>query len=140
MGHAGERWRGIVDCFIMKKTFSGICLGLSFWAVQPAAWVQAAPVSEAAAQTPAQQVAWWTKVIAEHGSESGPYNQRAMAYAALGEFDAALADCTQAIALAPRDAVLYFNRAQVYAAQEKYVLMQQDCTQAIALDPRDPDF
>ena len=56
-------------------------------------------------------------------------------YAALGEFDLALADQTQALQFAPTDWSAFENRARVYQQLGKFDLAIADMTQAAKLQP-----
>ena len=55
------------------------------------------------------------------------------------QFDRALADCDQAIELAPNDELAYLNRARVWSARNDYVRAGADLDEAVRLDPTNPD-
>lgn len=59
---------------------------------------------------------------------------RGEAYCLLREYDQALADCNEAIRLAPR-AGPYLVRARCYQEIEEFRLALRDCDEAIRLDP-----
>ena len=63
------------------------------------------------------------------------YNNRGYAYAALGEYEKAIADCDQAIELDPEMAMAYSNRGGTYLNLGEYEKAIADCDQAIELDP-----
>jgi tetratricopeptide (TPR) repeat protein len=49
----------------------------------------------------------------------------------------AIAACTQAIALNPKDEIAYYNRCVAYIRLDNYSAAYADCNQAIALNPKD---
>jgi tetratricopeptide (TPR) repeat protein len=64
------------------------------------------------------------------------YAGRCTAYNYLQDYTAALADCDQAIALAPRSSGYHVNRAVAYAGLERYDQAEADLRTAIDLQPR----
>ena len=54
----------------------------------------------------------------------------------MGEFDKAIADCTEAIRLDPEYANAYSNRGIAYAKNREFDKAIADCTKAIYLDPK----
>jgi len=77
----------------------------------------------------------WNDVIAQF-PVAFAYNHRGVAYHVKGDYDRAILDYTQAIALDPNYAVAYTNRGLAYTSNGngKHAIM--DYTQAITLDPR----
>jgi tetratricopeptide (TPR) repeat protein len=67
------------------------------------------------------------------------YSNRGIAYANNGEYDRAIADFTQAIALKPDFALAYSNRGNAYANKGEYDRAIADYTQAIKLNPNVAD-
>ncbi|MBN2006928.1 MAG: tetratricopeptide repeat protein [Anaerolineae bacterium] len=65
------------------------------------------------------------------------YNNRALVYKALMEYELALADHKQAIMLAPEDARMYANRGLTHAAFEEYEKALVDYGRAIELEPEE---
>ncbi len=73
------------------------------------------------------------------------FNNRGVAYSELGDFDRAIGDCNQALALSPGDAtairnlrIAYQRRAAAAARQGDRTAAQTDYGQAIQLDPKQP--
>ncbi|MBH0331723.1 hypothetical protein ABH14_18455 [Brevibacillus brevis] len=64
------------------------------------------------------------------------WTNRAVLYYEMGEYDRAIADLTEAIALEKNATVLY-NRAWVYEAQEEWQLSISDYTEALAFSDAD---
>ena len=64
------------------------------------------------------------------------YCKRGAAYFDKGEYDKAIADCTEAIRLNPKDAKFYYNRGNAYGRKGEYDKAIADCTEAIRLDPK----
>ena len=60
-----------------------------------------------------------------------------MAYAALGQYEVAIRDFTEAIRRNPTLASIYRNRAATLMDQRAYDSAIRDCTEAISLAPRD---
>ena len=58
------------------------------------------------------------------------------AYGQKGEHDKAIADCTEAIRLDPKDAKAYCNRGVAYGSKGEYDKAIADFTEAIRLDPK----
>jgi Flp pilus assembly protein TadD len=67
------------------------------------------------------------------------HRNRAKAYAAKGDWQHAIADCTRAIELRPDDAAAYLTRSAAYAAKEEWDAATADCTRAIELAPAHAD-
>jgi tetratricopeptide (TPR) repeat protein len=110
-------------------------------------------MSPAAAQTEHQwkctgdpNIAWDQQVVGcTHAIQSGKYSgariawayyNRGNAYFGEGEYDRAIADYAQAIALDPKFKVAYFNRGDTYRLKGDYDRAIADFTHAIALDPK----
>ena len=64
------------------------------------------------------------------------YCKRGAAYFDKGEYDKAIADCTEAIRLGPKHAKFYYNRGNAYGRKGEYDKAITDCTEAIRLDPK----
>ena len=64
------------------------------------------------------------------------YNNRGVALEAKGEFDRAIADYTQALALNPQDQFAYNNRGNAYNGKNDYDHAIADFSRAIAIDPK----
>ena len=77
----------------------------------------------------------WNDVIAQF-PVAFAYNHRGVAYHAKGDYDRAINDYTQAIALDPNYAVAYNNRGLAYTSNDNNDRAINDYTQAIMLDPR----
>lgn len=60
---------------------------------------------------------------------------RGVAYKNVGDLNAAIADYTQALRIAPRDALLYQNRANALREKGNLEAARTDAEQALALDP-----
>jgi tetratricopeptide (TPR) repeat protein len=73
------------------------------------------------------------KLIAAHGN-------RAIGLAATGDFDAALAEMNEAVALDPKQPNSYFMRAAAYEAKKDYDKSIADLDEAIRLDASRGDF
>ncbi len=73
------------------------------------------------------------KLIAAHGN-------RAIGLAATGNFDAALAEMNDAVALDPKQPNSYFMRAAAFAAKKDYDKSIADLDEAIRLDASRGDF
>ncbi len=67
------------------------------------------------------------------------YNNRGIAYASINDYDSAIGDFNQAIALDPDDAAAYNSRGLAYASIGDYEHAIEDFDQSIALDPDDAD-
>ena len=65
------------------------------------------------------------------------YNNRGLAYAALGQYQEAIDDYTRAIRLDPNHLYAYNNRGLAYAALGQYQEAIHDYNQAIELNPTD---
>ena len=63
------------------------------------------------------------------------YSNRGVAYWKKSEYDRAIADYTEAIALDPNDAIAYSNRGAAYKKRGEVDRAIADYTKAIALDP-----
>ena len=66
------------------------------------------------------------------------YKNRGNAYDDKGEYDLALADYEQAVAINPQDADAFNSRGTTYTALGRYELAIQDFDQAIKLNPASP--
>ena len=73
------------------------------------------------------------KLIAAHGN-------RAIGLSATGDFDAALAELNEAVALDPKQPNSYFMRAAAYEAKKDYDKSIADLDEAIRLDASRGDF
>ena len=75
-----------------------------------------------------------------HHDQSGvfadAYNNRGAAYAALGQYERAIAECDKAITINPGEARAYNNRGLTYADLQRYDESLRDYTRAIELDPQ----
>ena len=58
------------------------------------------------------------------------YSNRGVGYLEMGEYDRAIADCTEAIRLDPRAADFYFNRAKAYIAKGEQAEAKADWAEA----------
>ena len=67
------------------------------------------------------------------------YNNLAMAYNDLGQYERAIADYDKAIELNPNDADFYFNRGGTYKNLKQFDRAIQDYNQALKLNPNDAD-
>jgi tetratricopeptide (TPR) repeat protein len=63
------------------------------------------------------------------------YNNRAILYSQINQYDSAIRDLTTAIEIDSKDADLYFNRADVYMKKASWNEAINDLTQAISLNP-----
>jgi tetratricopeptide (TPR) repeat protein len=80
----------------------------------------------------------WNYVIEkEPGRLFFAYNNRAEAYSKRGNYNQAIADYSEAIALDDHVAGLYNNRGTTYAAQSRYDLARADFEKAIEVGPQD---
>jgi lipoprotein NlpI len=68
--------------------------------------------------------------------EAFAYNNRCNTYNLKGDYDRAIADCTEAIRLDPKYAFAYNNRCFANALKGDYDRAIVDCTEAIQLDPK----
>jgi tetratricopeptide (TPR) repeat protein len=87
---------------------------------------------------PAERIDWFTEELAQCDDETtqmNAYTNRGVAYYELGEFDRALADYDQAVALDPGDANALFGRAYTYYSLGRNDEAIADFDQALALDP-----
>ena len=57
-------------------------------------------------------------------------------WARKGDYDRAVADCTDAIRLEPRFAGALWGRAAVYCEKKEYETAIRDCSDAIRLEPK----
>jgi tetratricopeptide (TPR) repeat protein len=134
-----------------------ILIGLALALVAAPAWAQGqrrAPLvaPAASAQTP-QQGGWCSSFTATHDQkiegctaliQSGhettmglviAYNMRGVAYAAKGQYDQAIADYTQVIALKPDYALYYMHRGLAYEGKGSRDQAIADFRAALKLDP-----
>ena len=65
---------------------------------------------------------------------------RGIAHQAKGEFDLAIADCSEAIRLDPHNAYAFFNRGNAHRANGEYSEAIADYTESLRLDPTDADL
>src|ERR1017187_5838324 len=89
--------------------------------------------------TPAQKITGCTAVI-QAGKLKGKrlaftFSNRGVAYYERGEYDRAIQDFEQAIALNPKYALAFNNRCAAYHDKGEYDRAIQDCNQAIKLNP-----
>lgn len=91
-----------------------------------------APTSQTSAATSAQPGE-------DAPTDADGFRRRGMAYAAMRQFDRALADLTRACELAPKDAETHYDRALVYLRSGQFKLSLQDLDTAITLQPDDTD-
>jgi len=66
-------------------------------------------------------------------NDTGILNGRCAAYAAIKDYEKALADCGKGLDINPKMTDLYINRANIYLAQDKFDLAIQDQTRAIEI-------
>ena len=66
--------------------------------------------------------------------------ERGWSHAEKGDHDQAIADCTEAIRLDPKNADAYYNRGNSYARKGEYDKAIADCTEAIRLNQTQPVF
>jgi len=66
------------------------------------------------------------------------YGMRAICYMQMKNIDAAIADSTRAIAIAPGDATAVTYRGAAYLEKKQYALAMNDYTRALQLDPKLP--
>ena len=78
-----------------------------------------------------------TIAIKSNPNYAAAYNNRGIAYKALGDYNTAIADYTTAIRLDPSDAKAYNNRGIAYWNLGDYNTAIADFTTAIRLDPSD---
>lgn len=76
---------------------------------------------------------------ADTPTDADGFRRQGMAYAAMQEFDLALADLTRACDLAPKDADARYDRGLIYSGQGQFKPALQDFTTAITLQPDDID-
>jgi len=135
----------------------GLWIGLALALVAVPAWAQgrrAAPKAAPAASAPTPQQRDWCDgftatadqkiegctALIQSGRETTlglaiRYNMRGVMYASKGQYDQAIADYTQVIALRPDSAIYYVNRAAAYQGKGLYDQAIGDYTRAIALAP-----
>ncbi|XP_053959379.1 protein unc-45 homolog B [Anastrepha ludens] len=85
-----------------------------------------------------EAVKCYTKAIAagqKHKELSVFYKNRAAAYLKLGQYQAALDDCTESLRITPKDPKALFRRAQSYEALQKYEEAYKDATDLFKEDP-----
>jgi tetratricopeptide (TPR) repeat protein len=99
--------------------------------------------------TPQQEIAACTNIIESPATKSSDldsyYNNRAIAYMRLNQYDTAIADFTQAIARHPpeasyKDDLYYIDRAWAYHLKGEDAKALPDADKAIAMTPDDPDY
>jgi tetratricopeptide (TPR) repeat protein len=97
----------------------------------------AACMNEARTTTAEQSIGGCNAVIQETAKNlATAYFFRAVAYRSKNEFDRAIADFGQAIALDPTDAEYFINRAATYEAKKETDRAVADYDQAIKLNPK----
>ncbi len=81
---------------------------------------------------------WLTfnKAIELGYAEAHAYSSRGLFHAAMGEYEAAIADYTKAIEKDPKDEVPLVNRGKCVHVRCKYEEASQDYTKAIALNDK----
>lgn len=93
--------------------------------------------------TPQQEIAACTDIIRSPATKSSDldqyYNNRAVAYLLLDQYDDAVKDFSQAIAYHPRDSY-YNNRAEAYHLDGEDAKGLLDADKATAAMPNNPDF
>jgi tetratricopeptide (TPR) repeat protein len=75
------------------------------------------------------------RAVAENGSNSRPFRQRAEAYRRVGKYDQALRDANEGIRLDPQNADGYAWRGNIFNNTHRYDRAIEDYDQAIKLDP-----
>jgi tetratricopeptide (TPR) repeat protein len=85
-------------------------------------------------------IADYTRTIEISSDWSGAYNNRALIYAEIKEYDKALADYDEAIKINPKDPMFYENRGYTLHKLHKYEAAIADFTEAIKLNPNDADL
>jgi tetratricopeptide (TPR) repeat protein len=78
----------------------------------------------------------WTYELRRHPKDGSLYRQRATALLRQGQYDAAIADCTQALYLNPDDALACNERGAAWTFKDRDDAAIADFTQALKLDPR----
>ena len=68
--------------------------------------------------------------------ECGVLRHRASCYGSLKQWDKAIADCTKAIELEPKNAGVWWQRAVSYELLKQWDKALADFTKAIELDPK----
>jgi tetratricopeptide (TPR) repeat protein len=76
---------------------------------------------------------------ADTPTDADGFRRQGMAYAAMQEFDLALADLTRACTLAPKDADARYDRGLIHGREGQYKPALQDFSTAITLQPDDID-
>ena len=139
--------RLVVRCFRMSIwprlrgcLAASVLLGLSLSATPASAVTHCEGYNyeEFSSMSQADKVQWFTDELAQcenEGTQVAAYNNRGLAYYELGEFDRALEDYSQAIALDPDYAYAYFGRAYTYYELGRNDEAIADFDQALALDP-----
>jgi len=79
-----------------------------------------------------------TQAIRVDPKDAAAYNDRAVTYGQLHQFDKALADYTESLKITP-DSGTYGNRANLYAQNKDYASAVADYTKAIQIVPNDSD-
>lgn len=85
----------------------------------------------------AQAPAHYTEFLKRNRNQSTPYNLRGIAWNAAGDHDKAIADFSEAIRLAPADALQFRNRGNCWTAKGDHASAIKDYSEAIRLNPRD---
>lgn len=68
------------------------------------------------------------------------YTNRCLVHSQRKENDLAIADCSQAIAIAPKSAIAYAQRGEAYCHKGDLTRCVADFDEAMRIDPSDPSF
>ncbi|HTC19149.1 MAG TPA: tetratricopeptide repeat protein [Stellaceae bacterium] len=129
---------------------SGLALTAALYAAPSAAeenWAICAGIN--GSYTPQQEIAACTDIIESPATKSSEldsyYNNRAIAYMRLNQYDVAISDFTQAIAHFPtgssyKDDLYYIDRAWAYHLKGEDANALPDANKAIAMNPDDPGY
>jgi len=71
-----------------------------------------------------------------NAQDAADYLDDAKAWADKGEYDKAIDDYNQALAMNPKDANAFYDRAKVWEKKGKYDELMADCNEALALNPK----
>jgi tetratricopeptide (TPR) repeat protein len=80
---------------------------------------------------------YFTTELRKDPRNTWAYQMRGLIWYDLQDYDKAIADEDEAIALAPSDALAYHNRGNAYFAKRDYLKAIADYNEATRLDPRD---
>jgi tetratricopeptide (TPR) repeat protein len=84
-----------------------------------------------------QALEYFTAELQRHPHSAWAHHMRGLVWYDLNDYDKAIADEDEAIALAPTDALAYFNRGNSHFAKGDYLKAISDYNHATQLDPRD---